>query len=159
MIELLFAFLILGGFVIFFSPSPYFGVFGILIQSISFSIIASLFGAPFFGLLIVLIYVGGLLVVFLFSTILSAERNPSSNVQELFLFGLGSCLLGFSFLFSKEVFFDSLDLNSLEVELHLGELFSSMSMVSIGAAWFLLMALMSVLCINFEHSNANLRYI
>jgi NADH-ubiquinone/plastoquinone oxidoreductase chain 6. len=157
--ELNFTFLILGGFIVFFRPSPYFGVLGILIQALKFSIILRLFGFPFFGLLVTLIYVGGLLVVFLFSTILSAERKPEFKPGELFLFGLGGSFLFLSFMNNNIPLRSPPNINSLPSEFELGELFWSFSLISVGAAWFLLVVLMAVLCVRFEHNQLSLRSI
>lgn len=85
MVYVLVAFLLFGSSVVFSSRSPYFAIFGVLIQAISFSLLFCLFGYPMFGLLTVLIYVGGMLIIFLFSTVLSAERYPDSGWGELLL--------------------------------------------------------------------------
>jgi NADH-quinone oxidoreductase subunit J len=79
MMYILTSLLIGGRAIVLFRRSPYFGIFGVLVQALGFSGLLCFFGAPFFGLLLVLVYVGGMLVVFLFSTVLSAERYPESG--------------------------------------------------------------------------------
>ena len=82
MIKIIESLIIFGGLIILFRGSPYFGLFGVLVQSLGYSIYLFFGELPFFGLLVILVYVGGMLVVFLFSTILSAERYPGSRWVE-----------------------------------------------------------------------------
>nr|YP_010570400.1 NADH dehydrogenase subunit 6 [Ophiophthalmus serratus]UZG65888.1 NADH dehydrogenase subunit 6 [Ophiophthalmus serratus] len=161
MLNLFFSCLTMGSLILFFSSSPYFGVFGVLIQAISFALILSVLGCPFFGLLIILIYIGGLLIVFLFSTILSAEGHPNINTSEVFLFW-GSI----NFLFfinnnnnNNNLFNNIFDFNSLSGECNFGELFGILSLFTLSLGLFLLIALISILYISFEHSRANIRYL
>lgn len=71
--------IMLGVCIVFARRSPYFGIFGVLLQAVAFSVLLCLLGLPFLGLLTILIYVGGMLIIFLFSTILRAERYPDSG--------------------------------------------------------------------------------
>ena len=93
MLELIVVSLLVGSIILLFRGSPYFGLFGVLLQSIGFSLYFFLLGLPFFGLLVILVYVGGMLVVFLFSTILSAERYPGSRWREFLIFSFLIILL------------------------------------------------------------------
>nr|YP_010556044.1 NADH dehydrogenase subunit 6 [Comatella nigra]UYR96056.1 NADH dehydrogenase subunit 6 [Comatella nigra] len=80
--------LILGTSLIFYSLSPYFSALGLVIVSISSCIILLQIGMNFIALILLLVYMGGMLVVFIYSSALSAERFPViSNINEiLFLF-------------------------------------------------------------------------
>nr|CBH40121.1 NADH dehydrogenase subunit 6 [Ophiocomina nigra] len=150
--------MVVGSLILFFSLSPYFSVFGILVQALSLSIIFCLFGFPFFSLLLILIYAGGMLVVFLFSTLLTAERHPESIVQEIVLFGLGSMIVIVPLVYSWETPVNSLSFVGLNQEMLLGNLFSvPLAIVTCVVAFVLLIALMGVLSINFEHTYSNLR--
>nr|YP_009680570.1 NADH dehydrogenase subunit 6 [Ophioplocus japonicus]QDH07344.1 NADH dehydrogenase subunit 6 [Ophioplocus japonicus] len=151
--------LVLGGVLLLvFSSSPFFGVFGILVQALSFSILLCLYGSPFFGLLVILIYIGGMMVVFLFSTILSAERYPSIGVWEAFLFWFGLGVLICPLVCSWKVSLESMGFLALELEAgSFGEIFGSLSVFTCLVAVVLLVALMVVLTFGFEHSRGSLR--
>ena len=157
MIELICFIIFFGCLLIVFRGSPYFGLFGVLSQSMGLSLLLLFLGLPFFSLLTILIYVGGMMIVFLFSTILSAERYPSSGWRELIIFL--SCLtviiipnLNTHFLISQD-----LVLRTLNLELGFRELFGRMGYITCFIAFILLVALVVVLVIGFEQSQANLR--
>nr|CAD70486.1 NADH dehydrogenase subunit 6 [Pisaster ochraceus] len=81
---LTFIFMLLGSTLVFYSLSPYYGALGLVIVSMSGCILCSLVGLSFMALVLLLIYVGGMLVVFVYSSALSAERYPVvSNVNEV----------------------------------------------------------------------------
>nr|YP_009989798.1 NADH dehydrogenase subunit 6 [Ophiura kinbergi]QNN00530.1 NADH dehydrogenase subunit 6 [Ophiura kinbergi] len=157
MLEILSCIILLGGLVILFSGSPYFGLFGVLLQSIGFSLYFFLCGLPFFGLLVILVYVGGMLVVFLFSTILSAERYPGSSWNEFLIF---SFLIIAVIVPTLSEFFcssDSISLLSLSSEIGYSEVFISMGALTCLLAFILLVALVVILVVGFEHSQCSLR--
>nr|YP_009545853.1 NADH dehydrogenase subunit 6 [Ophioceres incipiens]AYO99645.1 NADH dehydrogenase subunit 6 [Ophioceres incipiens] len=148
---------VFGSCLLIFSNSPYFGVFGVLTQSLAFSVLLCFFGVPFFGLLIVLIYIGGMLVVFLFSTILSAERYPSTGSWEVLLFSGGLSTFIYPLLYSWETNVESLGFLTLESESNLGEIFGCLGIFTCLVGIVLLVALMVVLTFGFEHGYGQLR--
>nr|YP_010388452.1 NADH dehydrogenase subunit 6 [Zoroaster ophiactis]UPP55901.1 NADH dehydrogenase subunit 6 [Zoroaster ophiactis] len=79
-----------GSILVFYSLSPYYGALGLVLVAVSGCILCSLFGMSFVALILLLIYVGGMMVVFVYSTALSAERYPIvSNIKEVgMLFGI-----------------------------------------------------------------------
>ncbi len=68
--------MLLGRTLVFYSLSPYYGALGLVIVSMSGCILCRLVGLSFMALVLLLIYVGGMLVVFVYSSALSAERYP-----------------------------------------------------------------------------------
>ena len=60
----------------FYSLSPYYGALGLVIVAMSGCILCGLVGLSFMALVLLLIYIGGMLVVFVYSRALSAERYP-----------------------------------------------------------------------------------
>nr|CBH40122.1 NADH dehydrogenase subunit 6 [Amphipholis squamata] len=158
MIVLIVISLIFGICIVFASRSPYFGIFGVLLQALSFSLLLCLFGLPFFGLLTILIYVGGMLIIFLFSTVLSAERYPDSGWLEALSLSLVLLLLGGSLIDSwSSLSNDQLTLLNLNNENSLGEVFSGYGLVVLLVVLGLLMALLIVLAFGYEHSRITLR--
>nr|BDG62541.1 NADH dehydrogenase subunit 6 [Ophiocten ludwigi] len=157
MLELISIILILGSAVLVFSGSPYFGLFGVLVQSLGFSLLLFFLGLPFFSLLIVLVYVGGMMVVFLFSTILSAERYPGSSWSEFFIFSFFVFLLLIPNSFSSFYFSFGNSLGSLSPELGYSSVFVDLSTITCLIAFILLVGLVVVLVIGFEHGQSNLR--
>ncbi len=71
-----FILMLLGRTLVFYSLSPYYGALGLVVVSMSGCILCSLVGLSFMALVLLLIYVGGMLVVFVYSRALSAERYP-----------------------------------------------------------------------------------
>lgn len=86
---------VLGSMVILFSISPYFGIFGVLLQSVRLSGLLCFFGSPLISLLLIVIYIGGMLVVFLFSRVLCAEPYPEIDGFKVALCFLGLFILVF----------------------------------------------------------------
>nr|WGS93960.1 NADH dehydrogenase subunit 6 [Asterias amurensis] len=79
-----FILMLLGSTLVFYSLSPYYGALGLVIVAMSGCILCGLVGLSFMALVLLLIYIGGMLVVFVYSSALSAERYPVvSNIKEV----------------------------------------------------------------------------
>lgn len=76
------------GFVGFSSkPSPIYGGVGLIVSGgIGCGIIVS-FGGSFLGLIVFLIYLGGILVVFGYTTAIATEQYPEAWVSNIVVFG------------------------------------------------------------------------
>nr|YP_010156070.1 NADH dehydrogenase subunit 6 [Actinopyga lecanora]QQY85567.1 NADH dehydrogenase subunit 6 [Actinopyga lecanora]QWE50463.1 NADH dehydrogenase subunit 6 [Actinopyga lecanora] len=104
--------LLLGSTLVFYSLSPYYAALGLVLTSLFGCIILSCLGLSFLALLLLLIYMGGMMVVFVYSSALSADRYPIvSNLGEVFvIFFLLSAWVFFIF---EDLFEFSLSNNSL----------------------------------------------
>nr|YP_010041268.1 NADH dehydrogenase subunit 6 [Pachytriton granulosus]QPA35947.1 NADH dehydrogenase subunit 6 [Pachytriton granulosus] len=60
------------------NPSPYFAAFGLILASISGCCLLIDFGVSFLSLILLLIYLGGMMVVFAYSASLAAEPYPEA---------------------------------------------------------------------------------
>nr|ACJ43672.1 NADH dehydrogenase subunit 6 [Lyciasalamandra flavimembris] len=60
------------------NPSPYFAAFGLVLASLSGCCLLVEFGLSFLSLVLLLIYLGGMMVVFAYSASLSAEPYPEA---------------------------------------------------------------------------------
>nr|QAU54047.1 NADH dehydrogenase subunit 6 [Aquilonastra batheri] len=85
-----------GSTLVFYSLSPYYGALGLVIVALSGCLLCSLLGFSFVALVMILIYVGGMLVVFVYSTAISAERYPMvSNLNEVLFLSVLVMFWGF----------------------------------------------------------------
>ena len=90
-------FMLVGRTLVFYRLSPYYSALGLVVVSVSGAVVLGLLGGPFVALVLLLIYMGGMLVVFAYSRVISAERFPSvRNFSEV---------VGLSVFFSSWVFF------------------------------------------------------
>lgn len=157
-VSILIGIIIIGRLIVFCSRSPYYGIFGVLIQALSFSSLLCVFGRPLFGLLVILIYIGGMLIIFLFSTVLRAERYPESGWSDFFIFTVVSWVLCLPLLETwgrgQENSFSGLVLLK---EGGLGEVFGYFGLLTCVVVFVLLIALMVVLAFGYEHSQESLR--
>nr|QWS05765.1 NADH dehydrogenase subunit 6 [Toxorhamphus novaeguineae] len=69
---------VLGGLAVASNPSPYFGVVGLVLASIAGCGWLVSLGVPFVSLVLVLVYLGGMLVVFVYSVSLAADPYPEA---------------------------------------------------------------------------------
>nr|ANA07493.1 NADH dehydrogenase subunit 6 [Murina huttoni rubella] len=95
------------GFVGFSSkPSPIFGGVGLILSGgVGCGIVVN-YGGSFLGLMVFLIYLGGMLVVFGYTTAMAMEQYPESWISNMVL--LGSLIIGviMEFLFVMYVLID-----------------------------------------------------
>ena len=78
----------LGSTLVFYRLSPYYGALGLVLVAISGCLLCGLLGFSFVALILILIYMGGMLVVFVYSTAISAERYPVvSKASEVAVLG------------------------------------------------------------------------
>nr|WBK03005.1 NADH dehydrogenase subunit 6 [Yoda sp. d ASH-2021] len=99
MAELLSVFIIGGGVLVFISRSPYFSALGVVSVVIGFSGILIMGGSVFLGLVFLLIYLGGMLIVFSYSAALSSDYYPYGGGWSagVLVFLSGGIFLGFVF--------------------------------------------------------------
>jgi NADH:ubiquinone oxidoreductase subunit 6 (subunit J) len=108
--------------------------------------------------LLVLVYIGGMLIIFLFSTVLRAERYPESGWQEFMIFWPIVCLLSYPFLkMTWAVKERGVSQVVLIKESGLGTVFGDFGIYTCVVAFILLVALIVVLVLGFEHGRETLR--
>nr|UVH65876.1 NADH dehydrogenase subunit 6 [Acridotheres tristis] len=69
---------ILGGLAVASNPSPYYGVVGLVLASVAGCGWLVSLGVSFVGLVLVMVYLGGMLVVFVYSVSLAADPYPEA---------------------------------------------------------------------------------
>nr|YP_010001027.1 NADH dehydrogenase subunit 6 [Pteruthius melanotis]QOD96965.1 NADH dehydrogenase subunit 6 [Pteruthius melanotis] len=72
---------VLGGLAVASNPSPYYGVMGLVVASIAGCGWLVNLGVSFVSLVLVMVYLGGMLVVFVYSVSLAADPYPESWVD------------------------------------------------------------------------------
>nr|YP_009943834.1 NADH dehydrogenase subunit 6 [Ptilorrhoa leucosticta]QOD95665.1 NADH dehydrogenase subunit 6 [Ptilorrhoa leucosticta] len=72
---------ILGGMAVASNPSPYYGVMGLVVASVAGCGWLVSLGVSFVSLVLVMVYLGGMLVVFVYSVSLAADPYPESWVD------------------------------------------------------------------------------
>nr|QJS34732.1 NADH dehydrogenase subunit 6 [Stichopus horrens]QXG82918.1 NADH dehydrogenase subunit 6 [Isostichopus badionotus] len=152
-------FLLLGSTLVFYSLSPYYAALGLMISSLFGCVVLVSLGLGFLALLLLLIYMGGMLVVFVYSSALSADRYPVvSNLGEVMLLFV---------LLSSWVFFifeDFLEAGVVSGYLYsLGDLGSLSCLYGLGGFYLLigglalLVVLVVALVVSFGSSLVSLR--
>nr|YP_010276188.1 NADH dehydrogenase subunit 6 [Comanthus parvicirrus]UFQ22715.1 NADH dehydrogenase subunit 6 [Comanthus parvicirrus]UHY39310.1 NADH dehydrogenase subunit 6 [Comanthus parvicirrus] len=153
-------FLLLGTSLVFYSMSPYFSALGLTIVSISSCFLLTQTGMSFLAFILLLVYMGGMLIVFIYSSALSADRFPIiSNINEIIIL----CLFITSwtiFLFNNNNWNNLINNNISNLVSIEGAsfLFSSyFFLFFICAAYILLITLIAVLNISNETESFSLR--
>nr|YP_009973281.1 NADH dehydrogenase subunit 6 [Pseudocolochirus violaceus]QNH92624.1 NADH dehydrogenase subunit 6 [Pseudocolochirus violaceus] len=151
-------FLLLGSTMVFYSLSPYYAALGLALVTLLGCIVLGFCGVSFLALLLLLIYMGGMLVVFVYSSALSADRFPVvSNLGEvLVLFSL-MCFWVF-FIFEDFLEFGIfLSFVGVQDLLGLGELYGYGGLYLLVGGLALLVVLIVALVISFSFSEVSLR--
>ena len=142
----------IGGTLVFYRLSPYYGALGLVLVALSGCVLVGLLGVSFMALILILIYMGGMLVVFVYSTAISAERYPAvrgtpKEVISLFFIVVLWVFIGFdSFLDVNNVSWEGLCRAGL---LGRGNLFGASGFYLLGAGYILLVALIVALVITY----------
>nr|YP_009160576.1 NADH dehydrogenase subunit 6 [Lanius isabellinus]AKR06322.1 NADH dehydrogenase subunit 6 [Lanius isabellinus] len=85
---------VLGGLAVASNPSPYYGVVGLVVASIAGCGWLVSLGVSFMSLVLVMVYLGGMLVVFVYSVALAADPYPESWASlRVVSYGLGMGLV------------------------------------------------------------------
>lgn len=58
------------------NPAPFYGVFSLVLLALYCCGVLVLHGGAFLSLVLLIIYMGGMLVVFIYSSALSADKDP-----------------------------------------------------------------------------------
>nr|YP_010297319.1 NADH dehydrogenase subunit 6 [Astriclypeus mannii]UML37546.1 NADH dehydrogenase subunit 6 [Astriclypeus mannii] len=154
-------FMLIGSTLVFYSLSPYYSALGLVVVSVSGCVVLGLLGGSFIAMILLLVYMGGMLVVFAYSSAISAERFPSvSNFSEIV--GL-SVLFGSWVVFSFENFQDLSNnfysLVSGESLLGSGTFYNEGGILVILGVFVLLVALVGALIISRGVENNIIRAI
>nr|BBF98416.1 NADH dehydrogenase subunit 6 [Scotoplanes sp. H5] len=157
----LFLFLLLGSILVFYSFSPYYAALGLVITSLVGCIILALFGLTFIALLFLLIYLGGMLIVFVYSSALSADQYPVvSNLSEILILFL--ILSSWLFIvynnFIEGIIYNNVLINSNDL-VSLGLFYSNGGIYLLLSGFALLVTLVVALIISSGVNNINLRHI
>nr|YP_010000403.1 NADH dehydrogenase subunit 6 [Rhadina sibilatrix]QHI42462.1 NADH dehydrogenase subunit 6 [Phylloscopus sibilatrix]QOD96276.1 NADH dehydrogenase subunit 6 [Rhadina sibilatrix] len=85
---------VLGGLAVASNPSPYYGVLGLVVASVAGCGWLVSLGVSFVSLVLVMVYLGGMLVVFVYSVSLAADPYPEAWVDwGVVGYGLGMGLV------------------------------------------------------------------
>nr|WKK49867.1 NADH dehydrogenase subunit 6 [Thaumatocrinus sp. JL223] len=144
--------LLFGSSLVFYSLSPYYSALGLVTTSISGCLILSQNGMSFLALILLLIYMGGMLVVFIYSSALSTDRFPTiTNINEIFIFS-------FFIIIWTIILFNNSNYNSNNMNMNISNLtdiegasylfHSTLTFLFILAGYILLITLIAILDIS-----------
>nr|YP_003933865.1 NADH dehydrogenase subunit 6 [Ambystoma barbouri]ACY06215.1 NADH dehydrogenase subunit 6 [Ambystoma barbouri] len=150
------------------NPSPYFAAFGLVMAAICGCCMLVEAGVSFLSLILLLIYLGGMLVVFAYSASLAAEPYPEAwgNISVLFhvcLYILSLIFLGYYFGLSFSVdylFFSDTDLDYVGYDYGaVGLMYSFGWGFLVASGWVLFLTLFVVLEVTRGLSRGSLRAV
>nr|YP_009730390.1 NADH dehydrogenase subunit 6 [Stephanometra indica]QHT54555.1 NADH dehydrogenase subunit 6 [Stephanometra indica] len=156
-------FILFGSSLVFYSLSPYFSAIGLIIVSISGCLLLSQLNISFLALILLLIYIGGMLIVFIYSSALTNDRFPTiSNSNEIII--LSSFLIFWTAILFNNNNWNNINLNnnlSNSIDIEGASYLFHISMIPffILTGYILLIALIAVLNISFNNENLALNAI
>nr|BCO16579.1 NADH dehydrogenase subunit 6 [Haemodracon trachyrhinus] len=150
------------------NPSPFYGVGGLVISALMGCGLLVCLGGSFMGVVLLLIYLGGMLVVFVYSVALAAEPYPMSwgNLSVFFYFVsfvvllilFGGVLVGWSGLFVGVGGLDGVGFSNFRSDMGgVVLLFSHAGWLLLLAGWGLMLALFVVLELTRGRARGSLR--
>ncbi len=148
-----------GRTLVFYRLSPYYGALGLVFVSLSGCLLCGLLGLSFVALILILIYMGGMLVVFVYSTAISAERYPVvRKLNEVII--LRGLVIFWGFLkfdsFIKVSIINSVFLIGRDL-IGAGELYGVMFWYLLIGGYMLLLALLVALILTYGSSYSVLK--
>lgn len=152
-------FLLLGRTMVFYSLSPYYSALGLVLSAMFGCVVLGFCGLSFLALLLLLIYMGGMLVVFIYSRALSADRFPRvRKIGEVFvLFSLISFWVLFIFEGFVELKFSFSEMARQQDLSVLSGLYSFGGIYLLVCGLALLVVLVVALVISYSFSEISLR--
>nr|WFD61127.1 NADH dehydrogenase subunit 6 [Ptilometra sp. DH-R] len=153
--------ILFGSSLVFYSISPYFSALGLVTVSISGCLLLSHLGISFLALILLLVYMGGMLIVFIYSSALTNDRFPTiSNSNEI-------TILSFFLIIWTTILFNNNNWNNTNINNNISNsidiegasyLFSPFIIpFFLLAGYILLITLIAVLNISQGNENASLR--
>nr|YP_097165.1 NADH dehydrogenase subunit 6 [Desmognathus wrighti]AAU20602.1 NADH dehydrogenase subunit 6 [Desmognathus wrighti] len=150
------------------NPSPYYGAFGLVLGALCSCWVLVMMGISFLSLVLLLIYLGGMLVVFAYSVSMAAEPYPEAwgnwavltyifaYLMVLMFFYTLACNSGFEDLFSGS----DVGLNMLLYDCSgVGLMYSLGMLILMISGWALLLTLFVVLEVTRGMSRGALRVV
>nr|YP_097204.1 NADH dehydrogenase subunit 6 [Batrachoseps attenuatus]AAU20641.1 NADH dehydrogenase subunit 6 [Batrachoseps attenuatus] len=151
------------------NPSPYYAAFGLVLGAVCGCWILVDFGISFLSLVLLLIYLGGMMVVFAYSASLAAEPYPEAwgnwsvlIYVFLYIFSMIICFLMFDVSSGLEGLFSDTGVGlsvTIDNSVGVGEMYELGAMFLILSGWALLLTLFVVLEITRGMSRGSLRAV
>nr|ACU00324.1 NADH dehydrogenase subunit 6 [Pseudobranchus axanthus] len=150
------------------NPSPYFAAFGLVLSAVSSCLVLVYLGISFLSLVLMLVYLGGMLVVFAYSSSLAADLYPKAwgDVSVVLYMVMYVLILFFMYFMNYEFglgMIFSWDLSNFEKIGEdwggVGNMYMEGGLLLIFSGWVLLLTLFVVLAITRGTSTGSLRAV
>nr|YP_008993101.1 NADH dehydrogenase subunit 6 [Cynoglossus puncticeps]AFB71284.1 NADH dehydrogenase subunit 6 [Cynoglossus puncticeps]WOV66954.1 NADH dehydrogenase subunit 6 [Cynoglossus puncticeps] len=151
-------------------PSPYFGSLSLVVVSAGACVILMGYGGTFLSLIMFLVYLGGMLVVFAYTTALAADSfSYTLNYPEVarywsvYMLGVGICYIKFmnmEFFKGWSLLENFEDFGVCEGDARgMALMYSDAGSLLMSSGWMLLLTLFAVLELTRGHSRGPLRAV